>query len=435
MKRQYILVILWGLWICSLIGMVFCVNWHIENKRLKLWGEIIENLDKLFEGQSDGDGIVGLCDGFFYEDFSGYPVKHYKKIPIPAMPKKSEYEENRFKQFDWYDWQDAWQRAVEDWQKEYSDLASLYELNWEDDYPDDHDEGWNIVRIYHSAGDIEVTTFFPYKVGLKKSEWGNPYSVERAVNDAFKYFATNAESPFAGRFQSGSGNRLWSKIYDCCNDYYTIENKGLNRTQRIGMPISWELPEATAPTKFTWVHNSYYRVYIAATQDEHFMVKEKAWVIKEDRKKFLLRWGVGMSVLFLSLIIPITIKDRKANQRRTESLYQRLLRLCNPKEFIRNYDKEKIDKVNGIYQRLMNTRPDDEEALMEILAVAVAELGITPYEPEELEELKEKVNPQNYFTPYDAEKIALANELYAMLTKNGLTYNEFMAVKEKSKLL
>ena len=142
-----------------------------------------------------------------------------------------------------------------------------------------------------------------------------------------------------------------------------------------------------------------------------------------------------MSVLFFSLIIPITIKDRKANQRRTESLYQRLLRLCNPKEFIRNYDKEKIDKVNGIYQRLMNTRPDDEEALMEILAVAVAELGITPYEPEELEELKEKVNPQNYFTPYDAEKIALANELYAMLTKNGLTYNEFMAVKEKSKLL
>lgn len=54
---------------------------------------------------------------------------------------------------------------------------------------------------------------------------------------------------------------------------------------------------------------------------------------------------------------------------------------------------------------------------------------------EKLADLKEKVNPKNYMTPYNPDKVALANELYAILSKEGLTYNEMADVEEKSKQL
>ena len=53
----------------------------------------------------------------------------------------------------------------------------------------------------------------------------------------------------------------------------------------------------------------------------------------------------------------------------------------------------------------------------------------------ELEDLREKVNPKRFINPYNAEKVSLANELYATLVKENLTYGELIEVKEKSKLL
>jgi hypothetical protein len=36
---------------------------------------------------------------------------------------------------------------------------------------------------------------------------------------------------------------------------------------------------------------------------------------------------------------------------------------------------------------------------------------------------------------YDAEKVSLANDLYARLSKDNLTYNEFIEIQELSKQL
>jgi endonuclease III-like uncharacterized protein len=123
------------------------------------------------------------------------------------------------------------------------------------------------------------------------------------------------------------------------------------------------------------------------------------------------------------------------NKKKSETLYQRLVRLCNPKNFIDNYDKEKVEKANIIYKRLLETTPDNNDALIEIQMLASSELGINFIDKAELEDLKEKVNPKGFLNPYNAEKVSLANELYAVLAKDNLTYGELMEVKEKSKLL
>lgn len=127
--------------------------------------------------------------------------------------------------------------------------------------------------------------------------------------------------------------------------------------------------------------------------------------------------------------------EKKKQKLQSESIYDKLKRLCNPSNFITNYDKEKVDAANEIYQRLLQTSPDDKATLDEIQIDAIEKLKISLIEQSLLNDLKKKVNPQNYMKHYDAEKVTLANDLYARLSKDNLTYNEFVEIQELSKQL
>lgn len=81
----------------------------------------------------------------------------------------------------------------------------------------------------------------------------------------------------------------------------------------------------------------------------------------------------------------------------------------------------------------MGINPDDRESLNELQILAVKELGINLINKDRAQELMDKVNPKNFLNPYNAEKLALANELYSIITKDGLTYNEIEEVEEKAK--
>ena len=180
------------------------------------------------------------------------------------------------------------------------------------------------------------------------------------------------------------------------------------------------------------------RVFTALTQPQTYTIKKYAWNPDEQDKKNLWKyWSIGLTLLLLLIIIPSGIINRKHNKEKEESLYDKLKRLCNPVNFISgdNYDKDKVDKANAIFKRLTEITPEDKDALDEIRHLAVLELGINLINNDVVEELKRKVNPKNFISPYNAEKLALANELYAIITKKELTYSELEYVREKSKIL
>ena len=434
--KRHIIAILFVAWAFCMRGLFAIVTFYIDRKRDRLRAEIKDNITKLFEGQSSGDAFVSNDDGLFFEDYSGQPVRHYKRISIPKRPGKSSFAAKIDSKID--------EKIQDDWYQSYGDLASLYELNWGDKYPNENDEGWNIVRIYCWSDDddfIQTNTFFPYKVGLKDTDWGNNYSVEQAVNEAFDFYANSPKSRISKRFQKETINQFWSKIYACCNSYFTIsENKNVNGW-KAGTPIcipkgkNFEQAQRVSPYENGWMQNGFYRVFIAATQEKHFMIKEYEWAAANDKKKFLLWYGIGLSIIFLAFIIPLIIRKNKAKQRREENLYKRLLRQCNPKEFLKEYDKDKVEKANNIYKRILETSPEDTKTLLEILDIVSSDLGVSLIDKEELDDLKNKVNPQNFITPYNSEKVALANELYSQLTQDDLTYRDFLEVKEKAKQL
>lgn len=413
--------------------MVFGVYTYIDNKRARLRSEIREKIENLFEGQSVGT-YNRSESGFYDVDYSDKPIRHYKKVAIPSKPAAN----NDFTAFLRHE------QTIDEWKQSYGDLVAMYELNWGDKYPNQEDDGWSIIRIYCGGNDddfIQTNIIFPYKVGLKKTEWGNFYTVEQAVNEAFEFYSTNSKSYMADRFSKGSSHLLWSRIYDSCNEFFGIVENQNTGSWISGIPIyqpkgkSYEEAQRTMPYENGWMHNGYYRVFIAATQERHYMIQEKDWAVNENRNRLLIWWGISLTVLFLSIIIPLTIKESKVNKRKSETLYQRLCRMCNPSNFIKDYDKEKVDRANEIYQRLMDIKPDDKEALMSLQAEAVASLGIVLIDAEKLKDLTEKVNPQRFMNPYNAEKVKLANNLYSRLTKEELTYEEFTEIEESSKSL
>jgi len=437
MRRKNIIITLWILWIASIIAIFFGVYKYIDQKKISLRSELRDNIATLFQGQSNGDAFVGNDDGFFYTEYSNYPVRHYTKVSKPSRPKS----DSSIAAID----PKITEQINDKWEQDYGDISSLYELNWGDEYPNQNDEGWNIIRVYCGGLDeeyIHTNTIFPYKVGLKRTEWGNFYTVEQAVSEAYTFYTSDSKSSYANRHKQGNVNELWNEIYRYSNqnEFYSISESKRNGWT-VGTPIyipknkSYDEAQRVMPYENGWMHNGYYRVYIAATQEKVFGISEQKWAIDANRNKLLLWWCAGVSVLFILIIVPLTIKQVKSNKKKSETQYQRLVRLCNPKIFIDNYDKEKVEKANLIYKRLLETNPDDNEALKEIQMQASSELGINFIEEAELEDLKERVNPKRFLSPYNAEKVSLANELYAVLSKDNLSYGELMEVKEKSKLL
>ena len=115
-----------------------------------------------------------------------------------------------------------------------------------------------------------------------------------------------------------------------------------------------------------------------------------------------------------------------------ESIYNRLKRLCNPANFVDNYDKEKIDIANSIYSKLMDTNPDDNEAINKLVIVSEDELKINLLDRRSFDILKSKLNPKNFMEPYDSEMVTLSNELFQKIIQPDLNLTKYRKIEEQS---
>lgn len=432
MKRSTIITTTIIVYFITMIGMFFGVNEYIKSKDQRLRADIHNKINKLF---SDRDKYVDIA-------YSGYKVG-YEKVQIPSKPQSSNWQDEESKKLIG----DLDKKAQNEWNETYGNLRSMYRTyykrsDWAGPY--DYEDGWNLVVLEHDWEGVYKTWLFPYAVGYikQKESWLNSYapSVPKAVEEAFEFYTTDEKSQYYGTFEKGCFNKVWSEIYDACNEYYYLAEDEHPRITRMGSPLFEKYPTDNKPHSYQngYMYNGYYKVFVASTQPQTYTIKKRDWNPDEqDRKDLWLYWSIGLTILMLIIVIPLGIIENKHNKEKEEGLYDKLKRLCNPSNFINssNYDKIKVDKANEIYKRILETTPDNKEALDEIQALAVSELGISLINKDKLNELKEKVNPKNYMTPYNPDKVALANELFAILNKEGLTYNEMADVEEKAKQL
>ena len=444
MKRGNIIALAFVAYLVAMVAMFFGVNSYITSKDIRLRDEIYEAISNAFEGRKE---VIGLT-------YSGYRVE-YDKMNIPLSPAqlakkidKSEIAQlpDSLKHLEGTTLQSIADDQEKEWKENYGDLYKMYQLRWKDNIR--KEDGWCLSVCKQEIDGVSMSYIFPYAVGYKKQEWSDFYSyapsVQAAVNEAFDFFTNNDKSQYYGIYEKNSVDDLWSKLNAASNEYYFLAKDetprmwGGSSSTRIDPEIKDKNGREVCPYKNGSMYNGYYRVFIGRTQPTTYSIKKYGWEPDEkDRKDLWLYWSIGLTVLLLLVVIPLWVIDAKHQKVKDESLYDKLKRMCNPTNFMNgaNYDKEKVDRANAIYKRLLEINGDDVEALNELQQQAVAELGINLIDAEKLADLKEKVNPKNYMTPYNPDKVALANELYAILSKEGLTYNEMVDVEEKSKQL
>lgn len=98
-----------------------------------------------------------------------------------------------------------------------------------------------------------------------------------------------------------------------------------------------------------------------------------------------------------------------------KSLYEELKDKCNPQKFVSPYNKEKVDMANRLYKRLLDTSESSTAALKEIRDQAMQQLGVQISTKELYQKLLKHCNPENFMNPYDFEAVQSANEYYALV--------------------
>lgn len=110
--------------------------------------------------------------------------------------------------------------------------------------------------------------------------------------------------------------------------------------------------------------------------------------------------------------------DSDGNGKYYHYLLDELLDKCNPQNFMKPYNYEKVRIANELYPQLLNCKKDDNDKLVSIRQMAINKLGINITTQSIFEVLCKLCNPQQFMNPYNPEKVAKANELYSRILEN-----------------
>lgn len=149
---------------------------------------------------------------------------------------------------------------------------------------------------------------------------------------------------------------------------------------------------------------------------------------------------LGILLLILMIFVEIPLIFKFINKLITFKSYRKTqhyqLRInCNPQRFIKHYNKDKIDKANALYRKIMNTPPNDNDTITSLINEAIQLYGIKSVFKKEYLRLVKRCDPSRYTKPYNAEKLELVNKLSSCLQKDDLSYTEFESVKNEARQL
>ncbi len=134
-----------------------------------------------------------------------------------------------------------------------------------------------------------------------------------------------------------------------------------------------------------------------------------------------------------------TISAKKApdiiDEKIYESLYEELKLKCNPNRFMMPYDEQRVKLANELYRQLLETSSQDENALRKLRNRAIEELGVYFSTTALYQYLCDKCHPRNFMNPYDAEKVDIANRLYAQVLEQAYNIKALENIQQSAKQL
>lgn len=380
MKAKQKIIIVVASYIVAIIILFWGTNLYIDNKTRKLWAQASERFDDFFRNQNQ----------FVDTEYSNARL-NYSQAQLPT----------RMSLF------------AEDWDEKYSDIYKFFKIDG---------GGWQLFVSGRFGGyTMYLYNIYPSYVGYRRQENSYMYnwipSVENCVDEAYDFWVSNSKSNYIDFFQKGNKNRIYDLIRDIPNEYfdwYHNSNYGsLGNGENDG----------------GYMYNGYYKVFAGRTNYQTYEIKRLNDVIDSDKKNRLIVGGIILTAILICFLIPLIVRNNRDEKKKREHeeeyekkkkepIYDKLMNLCNPANFMNPYDKEKVEKANSIYEQLMKTSSFDIETLKKLRQQAIDELNLNFINVEYLQDLKSKCSPERFLNPYNADKVRIANEIYNKLTAN-----------------
>lgn len=417
MKYKKRILICISIYIFLGIGIFFVARAYTDIKDDRLKGEAYKNLNTFFEKQNKFISIT----------YSNEKVS-YEKTEIPVFKEKFSF------------FKDDKDEQRYNWEQFYGDIYKMYKLKPK--YESDNKwSGYQFDVIEIVQGEyIRKYQIYPYLVGYKKQSESYIYnytpSVQTAIDESFEFWSTNNKSHYKGYINN---NISISDIKQAVeNEYYMLfsydeccEYNGKEYTDSI-MTTGVKFVYIPEDSPFEAMSNGYYRVYNMYHQQYYYSIESRFWNPKKEERRRIIKWGYAiLTVLLICYIIPLSVIENKKKQLQKESLKEKLLRIINPRNFMKPYNEIKVSMANDIYSRLQNIPPDDEVSLKGIRKEISNKLGVNFIDEDILKDLQKKCNPLNFMNPYNDEKIKISNQLYAKLQSKILTIDELEDIQDE----
>lgn len=298
-----------------------------------------------------------------------------------------------------------------------------FRVNWKGMWQ----SGWALGVNECWDGSIVQYIIIPYAISFRKQNhgiFGDYYTIDSALESAYQFLTESPQSKFKDNIVPYIDKFIQKPYIN--NEYYylspTKENFLVPRTA---------IAEGSAYDFY--IENDYYYVFIRA-----FGIKKYNLVIQEEHVDYLKETYIdnerqsikdfckkACSVLGVLLIVFLFLFFREL-KRKKQSFLQRMVRLCNPKQFIDNYNREKLEVANKIYNQALQIGENDTDAIVSLSKNIEEKLGLYVISKSEIKELKERANPKHFMNPYNSEKVTKANELYATLNTDKLSFSDYM---------
>lgn len=399
------------------LGVFFAAKLITDKKDDKLRKEAYGNLYAFFDKQ----------DKFVRIAYSGNKVS-YERTEIPKykhdvfIDDKQQYE----------------------WEEDYGDIYKMYKLKPKYE----SDDEWTGFRFdvisSQGAGVINTYQVYPYMIGYKKQSQSYMYNymppVQSAVDEAFNFWSSDDKSSYKKYIDDDISiydikNAVENEYYilfsyeECCrfNDKEYTDSLVRATGVRYSLNFNYEAKD------YGYMYNGYYKVYNVAKPISNYTLNYNVfWNPKWEDRKNIMIWGYSiLSVLFLSIVIPLSVKENKRGKINAEPLKDKLLRISNPQNYLKPYQEQKVNAANDIYARLQNITPEDIILLKEIRKEISEKLGVSFIDIDLLSKMQKMCNPKNFMNPYDEEKIRIANLLYGKLHNNNITIDEIEDIQKE----
>ena len=185
----------------------------------------------------------------------------------------------------------------------------------------------------------------------------------------------------------------------------------------------------------TYMYNDSYYVFIKGYGKKMYELELLDGRVKNDKEQYISEkkrniFGYGLSSIGILLVIwsiLLILVIREGIESR-QTFLQRIIIQTNPKRFMKNYVESIMESANDIYSKALSIDITDKAGIMELASRAESELGLVLVSKKEIKSLRKRCNPKHFMEPYDAEKVAKANALYAKLNQKEISCAVFSQI-------